>query len=337
MSSEALDGLVIRALGEDDVPSLIACIRRCYGESYPEHEFYDAYYLRGELRAGRLISAAALDGTRVVGHVGTRVRERGDVVAETVCGVVDPEYRGRGLIARVGGRMTARYGELGIAATMHFATGAHDLTQRPIVASGAVATGVLLGHVAAGTEYRGIEHGFVGKRIGVVVYVQTFGRFDPLDVYVPEDFAETLADLYERLALDRRVLIRAEAPGSLQTWYGSADHDPRRGISSLRFGTLAAAATVPAIELVERAIAQCQTVTYADVPLADPRSIDLIAFLTQTGFCFGALLPGTAQTEAIRVQHVHRAAIEPQAIVTADSHGRSLLEWITQQHQNGRR
>ena len=334
MSWDGIDELEVRELGEDDVPSLIACIRRCYGETYAEHEFYDAAYVRGELRAGRLISVGALDGTRIVGHVGTRVRGRGDVIAETVCGVVDPDYRGRGLIAQVGGPMTARYGELGIAGIMHFATGAHDRTQRPIVASGAVPTGVLLGHIAAETEYRGIEHPFVDKRIGVVVYVHMFGRLDALDVYVPQCYAEALADLYEQLALDRRVFSHNDAPRSLQTWRGSAQHDAHRGISLLRFGALADAATVPAIELVDHTVSQCHTVAYADVPIADPRGLDVIARLAQTGFCFGALLPGTARTEAIRLQRLRGAAIEPHAIVTADSYGRSLLEWIIQQHQS---
>jgi len=327
-------GVEVRELGEDDVASLIACIRRCYGESYTEHEFYDAEYIQSELRAGRLISAGALVGTDLVGHIGTRVRSRGDVVADTVCGVVDPDYRGRGLMRRVGAQMTARYGELGIAATIHFATGAHDRTQRLIVASGAVPTGALLGHIAIGTEYRGINHAFVDNRIGVVVYVQMIGHLDALDVYLPEPYAERVADLYEQLALDRRLRGRNHAQGSLRSWIGTADHDPRRGISSLRFGSLAGAASVPAIELVEQPAFHSQRVAYADVPIADPRGVELVALLEENGFFYGALLPGTVGTEAIRLQRLLDAPVAPQAIVTANAYGRSLLDWIVQQYES---
>ena len=48
----------VRVLAEDDVGALIACVRRCYGNSYTEPEFYDSSYLRSELRAHRLFSVA---------------------------------------------------------------------------------------------------------------------------------------------------------------------------------------------------------------------------------------------------------------------------------------
>jgi hypothetical protein len=128
------------------------------------------------MRVRRLLSVGALVGGRVVGHLGTRVPISGDSVADTIAGMVDPDYRGLGLMSAMGGRMGADYDRLGIVALRHIATGAHDRTQRSIAASGGVATGVLLGHIPAGTDYRGIEHGF-GKGItwkGLVRYFVLF-------------------------------------------------------------------------------------------------------------------------------------------------------------------
>ena len=154
------DEIEIRDLGPDDVPSLIACVRSCYGESYTEPEFYDPAFLRAELDEHRLLSVGALVGGRIVGHVGTRIARPGDSIADTVGGIVDPAYRGRGLTSAMGAHMVSHYDSVGIAGVRHLTTGAHDRTQRLIVASGGVATGVLLGHVASRTDYRGIEHGF---------------------------------------------------------------------------------------------------------------------------------------------------------------------------------
>jgi ribosomal protein S18 acetylase RimI-like enzyme len=114
----------IRRLGEHDVPALIACTRRCYGESYPESDLYEPSYIRSELRARRLLSVGAVVGSRVVGHVGTRIPIPGDAVAETIAGIIDPDYRGMGLTSRMGGQMVADYRDLGIVATRHIATGA---------------------------------------------------------------------------------------------------------------------------------------------------------------------------------------------------------------------
>jgi hypothetical protein len=74
-------------------------------------------------------------------------------------------------------------------------------------------------------------------------------------------------------------------------------------------------------------------VAYADVPIADPRSAELIERLHHHGFFFGALLPGTARSEAIRLQRVVGVPIAPQAIVTASPQGQLLLDWITSQYE----
>lgn len=319
----------IRRLGEGDVPALIACTRRCYGESYPESDFYEPSYIRSELRARRLLSVGALVGDRVVGHIGTRIGIPGDVVAETIAGIVDPDYRGRGLMSRMGGQMVAGYGDLGIVATRHIATGAHDRTQRNIAAAGAVATGVLLGHIPAGTNYRGIEHGFGEARIAAVVYFHAFGSLGPLDVYLPSHCAELVADLYTQLGLERRLV---PGDGSSSAWPGSVRHDTRRGISWLRFGSLAGDAAQSASELDDM-LRQSQAVAYADVPIADGRAPELLDLLHERGFCFGALLPGTAASEAIRMQRLAGVSIAPWATVTASPGGRALLEWISHEHE----
>src|SRR5688500_5181379 len=99
MSGRRNEAPEIRTLGQDDVPALIACTRRCYGDSYPEAGFYEAGHIQSELRARRLLSVGALVGSRVVGHLGMRIPIPGDSVAETLAGMVDPDYRGLGLMS----------------------------------------------------------------------------------------------------------------------------------------------------------------------------------------------------------------------------------------------
>jgi hypothetical protein len=335
MSGRRDEVVEIRRLGEDDVPALIACTRRCYGESYPESDFYDPSYIRSELHARRLLSVGALVGSRVVGHIGTRIPIPGDAVAETILAIIDPDFRGMGLMPRIGRQMVSDYRDLGIVATRHIATGAHDRTQRNIASSGGVATGVLLGHIPAGTDYRGIEHGFGDARIAAVVYFHAFGRLGALDVHLPGHYAGLVGDLYKQLELERRLAPHthaSSADGSTRAWAGSVHHDTRRGISSLRFGSLASEATRPAIEFVGEVLPQCQAVAYADVPIADQRAPQVLDLLHERGFCFGALLPGTAASEAIRMQRLSGTSIAPWATVTASSGGRALLEWISREY-----
>lgn len=195
---------------------------------------------------------------------------------------------------------------------------------------------MLLGHVPAGTDYRGIEHGFGDARIAAVVYFQAFGPLGPLEVHLPRHYVELVGDLYKQLELERRLAPRTHSSsgdGSTRARAGSVHHDTRRGISSLRFGSPAGDVSRPAIEFVDEVLPQCQTVAYADVPLADRRAPQLLDLLHERGFCFGALLPGTAASEAIRMQRLSGVSIAPWATVTASSGGRALLEWISREYE----
>jgi hypothetical protein len=193
------------------------------------------------------------------------------------------------------------------------------------------------GHIPAGTDYRGIEHGFGNARIAAVVYFQAFGRLGGLDVHLPVQYAELVAGLYEQLELERHLVKgthteSASIQGSIGGWASSLHHDERRGISLLRVGSLASDATRPASELLGEVLLLSQGVAYADVPIADRRAPELLDLLQERGFCFGALLPGTVTSEAIRMQRLSGATIAPSATVTASPGGRALLDWISRDY-----
>ncbi len=97
------DDLSVRRLEESDIESLIDCVRRCYGESYPEADFYDATSIQLQLNEDRLISGVAVTKSgRVIGHIGTRISIPGDTVGESMGAFIDPGYRGLGLLRRIG-------------------------------------------------------------------------------------------------------------------------------------------------------------------------------------------------------------------------------------------
>jgi hypothetical protein len=327
VTDESTDGLSVRRLEESDIDSLIDCARRCYGESYPEAEFYDPESVRHQLLDGRLISSVAVtEGGRVVGHIGTRIPIPGGIVGETMGGFVDPDHRGRGLLRRIGGVMAGGFREHGLVGARHIATGTHDRTQRPIVASGGIATGVLLGHVPAGTDYRGIDHDFGPARIGTVVYYQAFGELPPLVVHPSPRYAERLTSLREAVGVERCVEPAARSGG--EPFVAAVRHDAGSGVSSFRFGSIAWEGGENADALLAAELPHCGPVTYADVPLADPRAASLIGALRGHGFFFGAWLPGTTASEALRLQRIQGALVAPEKIVVASAGAAELRDWI---------
>ena len=317
----------VRRLEESDIDSLIHCLRRCYGESYPEADFYDPESVRRQLVEGRFISSVAVtQGGQVVGHIGTRIPIPDDAVGETMGGFVDPDHRGLGLLRRIAAVMTGGFRERGVVGARHIATGTHDRTQRPIVASGGIATGVLLGHVPAGTDYRGIDHDFGSARIGTVVYYQAFGELPPLVIHPSPRYAERLAGLRAAVGLERTIEPATQARG--EPFAAAVRHDPGRGVSTFRFGSIAWEGGEDADALLAAELRHCGPVTYADVPLSDPRAASLIESLCGQGFFFGAWLPGTAASEALRLQRIEGAPVAPEKIVVASALGAELRGWI---------
>ncbi len=124
----------IRSLDEASAEELVACVRRCYGTTYPESDFLDASAIARQLHSGRLMGKVAVTRTgRVVGHLGTRFDVPGDCVADMVAGIVDPEHRGRGLLRDLGAAMYREFRERALTGGRNFATGAHTRTQSLIV------------------------------------------------------------------------------------------------------------------------------------------------------------------------------------------------------------
>ncbi len=331
-------GPEIRPLGPADTRALIACIRRCYGDTYPHLELYGEDWIRASLESGRLSSTVAAwpDG-RIVGHIGSLREARDEPVVDTIAGIVDPAHRRQGLVPKIGAAMLAADRARGIRGARHTATAAHDRTQKLIASAGGIATGVLLAQLPSTTDYRGLDHGFGRARIAVVTYYQSWAPLPPLTVYPgPRDEA-IVSTLYEALGHDRRVLP-VHGPGHEARLTARSSFDPRTGVTHLRF-TPAADDRGPATmeSAIDASLNGSAEVVHADVPLADPGAPSAIAALRARGFIFGALLPGSPRSEILRLQFVGRAKLALDAIVTASEQGAGMLHHVRSELEGTRR
>ncbi len=323
------DELAIRNLEPSDLDSLIECVRRCYGDSYPEADFYDRDALNEQLITGRLISNIAVTPEGgVAGHIGARTPFPGDLVADSIAGFVDPAYRGHRVIYRAGAAMARRFLDRGVRGLRHCTTGAHDRTQRPIVAAGGVATGVLLGHAPAGTDFREIGHDFGNARIGVVVYYQGFEALPPLSIHPPTRYADRIEAFAREIGIERTIV--SEHTASSETFAAEVHHDRHSGISHFRLTAERAQEDRALAGLLEAEASRCGPVGYVDVPLCDPRAARQIDWLAEHGFFFGAWLPGTAKSEMLRMQRIVDAEVAPEKIRINARGGNELLHWIAE-------
>src|SRR4051794_27109730 len=274
--------LVVRELAPAEATALTRCFRRCYGDTYPASEFYDAEAIRRRLADGTLRSVAAVTAAgEIAGHTALSVRHPGARVAEAGNTVVDPAYRGRGLLAELGLALAERCHTDGFAGFVHYPTTAHELMQRASVKTGGVETGLMLDYVASDAEYLGIAERPAGRLAATVVY-QPITALPPGEVTLPERHGALLEELYAALGAER----------TFGTGRAPAGRSSIRTAASAREGILRHSVDAIGADLAEQVAAPAATpLTLIDLPLRDPTVGHAVEALTRSGFFFCGLLP----------------------------------------------
>ena len=301
----------------------MACFRRCYGDTYPSDDFYDAARLARRIESGSLRSVVAIadDGT-LVGHTGLTVRHPGARSIEAGNTVVDPACRGQGLLGRLATALTALCVEAGYIAYLHYPTTAHEIMQKASVRGGGVETGVMLDYIPAETDYRAIDR-TVGRLAATVVY-QPFSTAPARTLWIPSAYQNLFADLYAAAGLARTLRI-ADDPIEARHTTASNAYSTRRGLLQLHV-PLAGRDLVDVVDAAESHYRP--VVVQIDLCLDDPGIGAATRSLRQAGFLFCALLPEFAHTDVLRLQRITTPREATFAPRLANAGAQSLLEVI---------
>jgi len=312
----------IRSLTTADAQPLVNCFERCYGDTYPNDSFHDPAAIAELVRSGTLRSvvAVAADG-RIVGHTGLTLRHPAATVTEAGNTVVDPEFRGAGILGRMGTVLADICTASGFVGYVHYPTAAHDVMQRHSVAGGGFETGVMLGYIPADTDYREIKQS-VGRIAATIVY-QPLAQAAQADVVIPDRYAPILGRLYGQMGL-RRIRVAGSATKSGRSEL-TATFNTRRNLLNIQIEHVGA----DVAELVAQAILDHPAdVTHVDLVLDEPCINQCVDDLAMRGFFFCGLLPGYARNDVLRVQHLRDQPASAFAPDLANAGARSLLEII---------
>ncbi len=315
----------IRALAPEDATALTRCFRRCYGDTYPAAELYDPEAIRRRLEDGTLRSVVAVTTPgEIVGHTALSVRHPAACVAEAGNTVVDPAYRGRGLLRELGLMLAERCRSDGFAGFVHYPTTAHEVMQRASVKAGGIETGVMLGYVTAGAEYLGIEDERPAGRLAATVVYQPITPLPRREVILPERYGALLEELYLELGVERTFGPSRRPPlgrSSVRTAHGA-----REGI--LRHTVDAIGADLDEPIVAPPGTQRALPVTLIDLPLADPGIEHAVEALTRSGFFYCGLMPGFAAGDVLRLQRLGEKASDADRPKLANAGARRLLDYI---------
>lgn len=317
---------LVRELEPADAAGLSRCIERCYGETYFAAEFYDPERLAELLDSGRLRSVGGVtEAGEVAGHTGLTVRHPSASVIEAGFTIVDPDYRGSGLLRGLGIALVELCRKHGFAGFMHFPTTAHEVMQKTAVRFGGVETGVMLSYAPADLDFVGVDR--PSGRLAATAVYQPIGTLPPREVMLPERHAQLLEQLYAKLEAPRK--LRHADPE-----HGDAPADSRaRTVVNERQGLVHIAFELLGGEpgaRAEAAIAQhpSASVIQVDLPLGDPAVGVAVEQLAALGFRYCCLLPDFADGDVLRLQRLpagDHSALHP---ALANDGAKLLLAYI---------
>jgi GNAT superfamily N-acetyltransferase len=320
-------GVSTRRLEPGDAGGLVRCFQRCYGPSYPHGSFYDPEALARRVESGSLRSVIAVAHSgEIVGHTGLTLRDPQARVVEAGNTIVDPDFRGSGVLRRLGAALVERCQEEGFAGFIHYPTTAHEVMQKTSIRFGGVETGVMLAYVPAATDYLEVEVRRPARRLAATVVYQPIGSLSERQVVLPERHAELLERLYGELRAPRTRGAAREPKGrsAIQT-----SHGPREGL--LRLSIDAVGEDLGGLIDALPAAQSAAPVAQADLRLDDPGVEHAVEALSGRGFLYGGLIPEFAGCDVLRLQRLSDPAPSAFSPQLANQGARRLLDYINQE------
>jgi len=295
--------LTVRLMRPDDVDAYARLAFRCYGYGY-KRLAYEPDTMAEQLINGTHLAAVVehVDG-ELVGHTAFRRPRSGAPVVEGAAGLVDPNFRRRGLLKRMGLMLFEHIAESNLRGIINEPVMVHTVTQESAHILG-YDTGVFLNwsnprHVAG---FDDVDH---EGRVSVLCAFVPIGDLPERDVYPPPGVAERVQSVVDHSTLTRR-LHDAAAPDSPEPVSAlSSVIDPSTAIARIEV-------TVPGVDLVDRvmellddALETGSPVVLLDLPANNPGLGWYAAGTAELGFVFSALLPECAvDGDLIRLQYV---------------------------------
>ncbi|MBM3119747.1 MAG: GNAT family N-acetyltransferase [Chloroflexi bacterium] len=324
--------IAIRLMKPDDSVDLARCVYRCYGYTYANGDVYFPDKVREFLESGLLISHVALspDG-EVIGHIAIRKEYPEAIIGERGQAVVDPRYRGHGLLKKLVSSSVAHAKDMGMYGTYSEAVTAHTYSQKAALSIGARETGVLLGFTPATMLFRKIQEEYRQQRQAAILLYTRLNEEPLRDVYPPFHHQAVIRRIYESNNFRRNIMnaLDVKEPDDVPP---SSQVDVRVQIEASRAFMLIAQYGADVEELVkfrlrELCLRRIDCI-YIDLPLSHPATQKFCASLEMLGFFFAGVIPEMSEGDVLRLQYLNNVDIGLGNIQIASDFGKELLDYV---------
>ena len=310
----------------EDIPRLIECVRRCYGESYPFKQIYSQSALEELVLTQSMHSVICKDiNEQVLGHGALTFSGKDNSSPELGKLFVDPNHRGHHIADLLAAELVNLAGNLSLSGFWSECVTNHPYSQDVIISAGGVEVGLLLGDIPSTLKMQG-ENNFSDSRMSLLAYYVPSVNAKPSNIFIPESQVSHIKALVSSANQDRRI--------STELSIGSG---PTIFSSNIDLATLDACIQITSIGSDFKTVIQSEidklekhqlASIYIDLPIGDRAAAMAYLTLEMLGFFFGSWLPNFWKNQdVLRMQKIY-TQINESEIICARDQGARMKEYV---------
>lgn len=332
-SCEAAEITEIRPLREEDALALARLVYRSYGYSYISDYIYYPERIAARLREGRLQSWVAVSSDGELAAHAALVLDRADAcAAEWGLAVVDPRWRGRGLMKKVSERVINSATDSNLTLLFGHAVTNHPFTLKTCASFGLAPSALLLAFAPDDLKFRHIQDA-LRQRESLFTTIRLLKPLPNSPVHLPPRHASTLKRLargagFELQESAATVEMSAKASATLL----ETALEPAVNVA---FVNVRAAGPDHAAAIAQERRRLCREkvdVIYLNIDLACPHAPEVVAAAEASGFFLAGLCPMQPWPYALRLQYLNNLTLDGSAIHAVGEQATWLKDLVLQEH-----
>lgn len=315
----------ITRLKPADLPQLIDCVRRCYGESYPNKVMYDINQLE-EIIENKLMHSvvAKLGSGQIIGHCALTFDGAHNVSPEAGKMMVDPNFRGQHIAEIMAKERIEIAQELSLPGFWTECVTNHPYSQHEMITLNAKETGLFIGDTPATISMKGLENHPDTRMSLLAFYLQLNDR--PHTIFMPAQHAEHAKSLVQDLNIQRNIVSSNIAASGTTTFHTVINSNIQTAnIAIDRIGSDLVAAVKHELTKLE---ALNLASIYLDIPIEQEAAAHAYLELESIGFFWGSWMPNfSTKGDMLRLQKIYQP-VDVETIVCAREQGYSIKKFV---------
>jgi serine/threonine-protein kinase RsbW len=318
----------IRLMRPEEVVEVSRCIYRTYKYTYLNEDLYFPERIVAMNKDGRMVSSVAvtMEG-EVIAHFALLPRPNGKV-AEIGVAVVDPKFRGRGVMQLLLNYLISEAKKRGFIALLGNAFTMHTLSQKTNLKFGFLETALQLGAFPPGSilPIREKDLKGAGHVITFFKYIKAPERYK---VFLPPRHMDVLGEIYSKLNIKRSFESVDNLP---------SDPLPEESVIQLSIKPFHKTATIEVkvngADIEKRVKAKLIELDnkgfnalYLDLNLKASSTVEVLRRVEGLGFFFSGLLPDYSDGDILRLQH-YNTVVDYEEIETHSPFAVELVNYI---------